>query len=73
MSQPAACSRRAKATAASPSKPPSTQSIALMRTDSGPSQTARHAAKTSSGNFARSRPYSSSRTFVSGDRKLESR
>ena len=58
MSQPASTSRRANATASSPSKPPSTQSVALMRTLIGFSagHTARQAAKTSSGNFARSCP-----------------
>ena len=54
MSQPASRSRRANATASSPSKPPSTQSVALIRTDIGFSagHTSRQAAKTSSGNFA---------------------
>ena len=75
MSQPASTSRRAKATASSPSKPPCTQSVALIRTDIGFSagHASRQAAKTSSGYFARSAPYSSERTLVSGDRNELSR
>ncbi len=58
MSQPASFRRRANATASSPSKPPSTQSVALIRADIGLSagHTSRQAAKTSSGNFPRSDP-----------------
>ena len=78
MSQPCAASIRANATASSGPKPPGTQSVAEIRTLSGFSEghTARHASSTSSGNRARpSRdpPYSSSRRFDTGDRKLDSR
>ena len=51
MSTPAAAKALATATASSPVTPPSTQSVAEIRTDIGRSagQTSRMAAKTSSG------------------------
>ena len=78
MSAPAAMNARAMCTASSPVTPPSTQSVAEMRTDIGRSlgQTARIAVKTSNGNrsrFSSEPPYSSVRWFESGVMKLESR
>ncbi len=78
MSQPCSRSMAANATASSSPKPPGTQSVAEIRTLIGFSDghTARQASNTSSGKRARASsdpPYSSSRTFVSGERKVESR
>ena len=78
MSAPASWKARAISTAASPSTPPSTQSVAEMRTDMGRSsgQRARMAANTSSGKrrrLASEPPYSSVRRLVSGVMKLDSR
>ncbi|MOA65343.1 hypothetical protein D3C78_1916950 [compost metagenome] len=65
-------------TASSAVMPPSTQSLAEIRTDMGLSsgQTARTALNTSSGKrrrFSRLPPYSSSRWLVRGEMKLDSR
>jgi hypothetical protein len=69
---------RAKATASSGVNPPSTQSVAEIRTLMGLSagHTARQASNTSKGNAARASndpPYASVRRLVTGDRKLDSR
>ena len=78
MSTPARWNARAISTASAPSIPPSTQSVAEMRTDMGRScgQTSRMARKTSSGKrrrFSSEPPYSSVRRFESGVMKPESR
>ena len=77
-SHPACAKARAICTASSPVSPPSTQSVAEMRTDIGFSagHTSRIAANTSSGKrkrFSRLPPYSSVRRLVSGERKEASR
>ena len=77
-SAPWAMNARAISTASCSVLPSGTQSVAEVRTLTGlpEGQTARHASSTSSGNRARpdnDPPYSSSRRFDTGDRKLESR
>ncbi len=78
MSQPCAFSSCATFTASSGSIPPGAQSTAEMRTEIGlcSGQAARTASNTSSGKrirFSSEPPYSSLRSLVSGEMKLESR
>ncbi len=78
MSAPAPWKAAAAATASSPGRPSSTQSVAEMRTDMGRSagQAARIAPKTSSGKrrrLASAPPYSSRRWLSSGVMNPESR
>src|SRR5258707_11806471 len=77
-SQPACANARATSTASSPVRPPSTQSVAEMRTDIGFSSghTARMARKTSSGKrrrFFRLPPYFSPPALGGGEKKTAGR
>ena len=76
--QPRASSARARATLCARSQPPSTQSVAEMRTptatdDGTAARTASNTRNTSRIRFSRLPPYASSRALLSGDRNWCSR